>query len=325
MSDGHHPKVSSDPLLHRVLEDEQRRGDAILAKDRLFDVLEGGKTPRRLIAYLSGRGNGTIDLADAAPIGSMLDAIGNCNNLDLLLNSPGGYGEAAEKIIQICRDHCRRQFRVLVPNYAKSAATLIALGADKIVMGYLSELGPIDPQVTMVVSGAQQMVSAQSVLQAEEMLHQRIKEAAENGESPASYLHQLQASSMEPAFIDHCRRGVEFSRDLTQKFLPRYQLKKKYAGRPGYVKKRLESLAAQAAENLLSREARFSHGRLIDAEEARDDIGLNVEVLARDDPTWEACWELYVRSEVYMQSVERGAERPVSKLFMDRDSTLPAF
>ena len=39
--------------------------------------------------------------------------------------------------------------RVIVPDYAKSAGTLIALGADRIVMGETSELGPIDPQITL--------------------------------------------------------------------------------------------------------------------------------------------------------------------------------
>ena len=38
------------------------------------------------------------------------------------------------------------RLRVIVPDFAKSAGTLIALAADKIVMSDSSELGPIDPQ-----------------------------------------------------------------------------------------------------------------------------------------------------------------------------------
>jgi ClpP class serine protease len=53
-------------------------------------------------------------------------------------------------MVDMCRTHLAgtdQKLRVIVPNIAKSAATLFALGADEILMGYLSELGPIDPQV----------------------------------------------------------------------------------------------------------------------------------------------------------------------------------
>lgn len=50
-------------------------------------------------------------------------------------------------------------------------------------------------------------------------------------------------------------------------------------------------------------------------------MGLNVIILGRDDPLWQAYWELYVRAEVYIQA---GQTRP-TKLFFDRESTLPAY
>lgn len=322
------PKITADPILHRVLDDvaktqsdlERRRGDAILARDRLFEVAENDG--RRLIAYLTGPGGGEVHLADAAPIGSMLDAIGECENLDLMLNSPGGSGEMAEKLIAMCREHCRHEFRVIVPNFAKSAATMIALGADVIVMGYLSELGPIDPQYMISVGDVAHMVSGQSFIQAYDTAQEKVNEAMAAGESPVGYLQSLSSSTMEPAFIEHCRRGVQFSRDLAKKMLLTHQLPKKHANTE---RDHLEALAATAAEDLLSANARFSHGRLIGAEEARDQVGLNVEVLPRDDERWEAYWELYVRAEVYMQSFAPMGDRPVSKIFFDRSSTLPAF
>lgn len=326
------PKITSDPVLHRVLDDigrthsevERFRGGAVLAKDRLFPALEEGRTKRRLIAYLSGPGVGDINLADAAPIGSMLDAIGTCDNLDLMLNSPGGSGEMSEKLIEMCREHCRREFRVIVPNYAKSAATMVTLGTEVIVMGYPSELGPIDPQYLISIGNVQQQVSGQSFIQAYETAQEEVKKAMEAGESPVGYLQSLSASTLEPAFIEHCRRGIAFSRDIAKKYLPKYQLKAKHR-RKKIGAKKMAALAEEAANNLLSANRRFSHGRLIGAEEARDDVGLNVELLTRDDPVWEAYWELYVRAEVFMQTLEPMGDRPVSKLFFDRSSTLPAY
>ena len=66
--------------------------------------------------------------------------------LDLILDSPGGSPVGAEKIILTCRSFCK-EFRVIVPRSAMSAATLVCMGADQIVMSDTSEIGPIDPQM----------------------------------------------------------------------------------------------------------------------------------------------------------------------------------
>ena len=65
----------------------------------------------------------------------------------LFLVSSGGSIEPAYQISKICKGYANSTFKALVPRHAKSAATLIALGADEIHMGMMSELGPIDPQL----------------------------------------------------------------------------------------------------------------------------------------------------------------------------------
>ena len=74
-----------------------------------------------------------ISLAD---IQGFMEAVSNIEerNLDLILHSPGGTAEAAESIVE----YLRKRFdniRVFVPMAAMSAATMIALSADEIVMG----------------------------------------------------------------------------------------------------------------------------------------------------------------------------------------------
>jgi hypothetical protein len=64
----------------------------------------------------------------------------------LIIKSPGGDVAAAYLIAKLCREYATGRFDVALPREAKSAATLIACGADRIHMGSLSELGPIDPQ-----------------------------------------------------------------------------------------------------------------------------------------------------------------------------------
>lgn len=63
----------------------------------------------------------------------------------LTLLNLGGSIEAGYLISKTCKRLANGKFVVAVPRKAKSAATLLALGADEIHMGLMSELGPIDP------------------------------------------------------------------------------------------------------------------------------------------------------------------------------------
>jgi len=67
--------------------------------------------------------------------------------LDLFLCSMGGSGTTPWRIVSLLREYAK-EFNVLIPFKAYSAATLIALGADEILMHPCGELGPIDPTVS---------------------------------------------------------------------------------------------------------------------------------------------------------------------------------
>ncbi|MGI6240471.1 MAG: SDH family Clp fold serine proteinase [Candidatus Omnitrophota bacterium] len=64
----------------------------------------------------------------------------------LIIDSGGGSAKEAYRIATLLRQHCG-QFTALIPRYAKSAATLLSLGADNIVMSRDAELGPLDVQI----------------------------------------------------------------------------------------------------------------------------------------------------------------------------------
>ena len=72
--------------------------------------------------------------------------------IDLILQSFGGDINAAFRLVSQLRIHCEK-FNVIVPTFAKSAATLICLGGDKILMDELSELGPLDTQIIEIGKG----------------------------------------------------------------------------------------------------------------------------------------------------------------------------
>lgn len=73
-----------------------------------------------------------------------LKLIGKRDNIDLLLYTRGGDMVVPIRIVKLIRNYCKK-FGVLVPYRVHSAGTLIALGADEIVMTKLGELTPVDP------------------------------------------------------------------------------------------------------------------------------------------------------------------------------------
>jgi len=79
------------------------------------------------------------------------------DKLDVILHSPGGTAEAAESIVAILRAKFSN-IRFIIPSIAKSAATMLAMSGDCLVMDERSELGPTDPQ--MVVNRDGQIVIA---------------------------------------------------------------------------------------------------------------------------------------------------------------------
>jgi hypothetical protein len=63
----------------------------------------------------------------------------------LLVHSSGGYADCAYRLARLFVKRCGG-FHVVIPSLAKSAATLLSLGADSIMLGADAELGPIDAQ-----------------------------------------------------------------------------------------------------------------------------------------------------------------------------------
>jgi Serine dehydrogenase proteinase len=76
-----------------------------------------------------------------------LSAIGDVDHLDLILHTGGGDTEIPWRMVSLIREFATR-FSVVVPHRAASAGTLLAMGADEIVMTRYAVLGPIDPSRT---------------------------------------------------------------------------------------------------------------------------------------------------------------------------------
>ncbi len=215
---------------------------------------------------------------DAMNFEDLLRSTGDSKKGYLILTSPGGDPNAAEKLLMMCRERFTEGFHVIVPNYAKSAATLICLGADKILMGYMAELGPIDPQIQVGL----------------DMIRERIK----GGEAPVTYLPML--AQIPPQLIAICENAIEASRETAAKWLKKHMLK----DNPNHA----EVVADQLSNGVNYK----SHGKVIDYSEAKDVLKLNVERIDPNSELWDYVWELFVRSMAYFQTP---IGRNVAKLY----------
>lgn len=111
------------------------------------------KRKSKVITYITSDRKGPINAriaADIIPvISQQLRTIGKTDKIDLFLYSSGGDTMVPWRLVSMMREYCDT-FSVLIPYKAHSAATMIALGADEIVMSDLSELSPIDPSTANV-------------------------------------------------------------------------------------------------------------------------------------------------------------------------------
>src|SRR5438874_6812124 len=87
-----------------------------------------------------------IDIDDAQSVLRAIRETPAGNTIEIILHTPGGLVLAASQIARALRDHDGPVVAV-VPHYAMSGGTLIALAADEILIDRHAALGPVDPQL----------------------------------------------------------------------------------------------------------------------------------------------------------------------------------
>ena len=107
--------------------------------------------------------------------------------IDLLLHTPGGLVLASEQIAYAVRSHPGK-VTVLVPHYAMSGGTLIALAADEIVMDDAAVLGPVDPQLGDMPAAALVRIAAKKPI---ERLDDRTLLLADMAEKALRHMKQV--------------------------------------------------------------------------------------------------------------------------------------
>lgn len=217
-----------------------------------------------------------IDLADKEGFVEIIRDL-PAGPLDLVLHSPGGNPLAAESIIALLRSKFDN-IRVFVPNVAKSAATMVALGGDIIAMDEKGELGPIDPQM-VIISDQQVMISpAQAILDQFERARSEVQ--SDPGKLPG-WLPMLRQYG--PSLLIEAQNAISLSKNLVRQWLIKYMLK----GKPDAEK------IADSITTFFGEHNNFqAHGRMVGIDHIIS-LGINVLDLRGDRVLSDLVWELY--------------------------------
>ena len=269
-------------------------------KDIIFQIQD--RTESRLICYVAGsRLECMISQNDTIPLVDLLHNIEEGENVDLLLHTIGGSVDAAEKLIRLVRSKVGAgQFRIIVPEFAKSAGTLMVLGADCVVMSDTSELGPIDPQMQFSDSrGNVKWHSVQNYLDAYKEHYKKISEHPENVAA------QIMLSKIDPDTVKLCRAVMARARQSAESLL-----------RQGMF--RNGGNFTQTVMELLDTERWLSHSQMISWQDAKDPrIGLNIKYLKQDNDLWQDFWRLYCLQRLAIEANQKLYESERVSLVID--------
>jgi Serine dehydrogenase proteinase len=194
-----------------------------------------------------------------------------------VLETGGGYIATAERIARIFRHHYER-VDFLVPSYAMSAGTVLVMSGDSIYMDYASNLGPIDPQVSI---RGERMVPALGYLEKYERL---IKKSAKGKMTTAEATYLVQ--NFDPAELYRYEQERELSIALLKEWLVDYKFKdwKKTSGRGKNVTAKMKTdRAAQIARKLNQTGHWHSHSRGISMDVLRKDLKLLIDDFEADE------------------------------------------
>lgn len=170
-------------------------------------------TGRNVIAYYSGwlnRPAGTPNLQvgddDMNAFMAAVHQLKRERGLDLILHTPGGDIAATEALVKYLWTMFNKDIRVIVPQLAMSAGTMIACASRQIIMGKQSSLGPIDPQIFGM--------PAQAILEEFQMAINSIK--ADPASTP---LWQQIVSRYHPSFLVECVQAINWSKTMVRSWL----------------------------------------------------------------------------------------------------------
>ena len=205
--------------------------------------------------------------------------------IDLFLYSRGEDVSVPWRIASMIREFCE-DFNVLVPYKAQSAATLLSLGADNVIMGKKAELGPIDPTLVKATIG-EGALPQQDIISVEDVnsFLSFVKERANiNDQSALAEVVGTLVNQISPLTLGNVNRQNSHIRLVARKLLTSRKEK--------MDEEKINSIIETLTEKI------YSHGHGIGRKEAKD-IGL--PIIIPDDKTENLIWQLYLKYENFLK------------------------
>ena len=147
-----------------------------------------------------------INDSDKTGFMSAISKLDEKKGLDLILHTPGGEIGATEHLVEYLKNVFNNDIRVVVPQIAMSAGTMISLASKEILMGSYSNLGPIDPQI--------KGLPTHGILEEYERAKKEIKE------DPSTIpIWQVALNKYPPSLIGDCKKAIAWSEEIARKWL----------------------------------------------------------------------------------------------------------
>ncbi|MCY2961809.1 MAG: hypothetical protein NTY35_16755 [Planctomycetota bacterium] len=210
-----------------------------------------------------------------------IQAIGKAEAVDVLIHSYGGDPLAAWRIMSTLRETYSK-VGVLVPFAAFSAATVLSLGADEIVMHPFAALGPIDPQIRAQTARGEVRFAYEDVGAFLKFIKEQVGVTEQSFLTPI--MDKLFAVA-EPLTIGAAQRASDLSSEMGERMLRMHMTKGKDAAR-----------CKDIAQNL--NKSFFSHGDAVSRERART---LGLPIAKPDEDLERLIWGAFCGLEDYME------------------------
>ena len=203
-----------------------------------------------------------IDLSDKDGFYEITRSV-KSSEVDIFLHSPGGSAEATESIVKMLRSRFKT-IRFIITGAAKSAATMLALSGNSLLMDKAAELGPIDPQVR--VRG--RYSPAGSII---EQFERAAEELRKDPSRLPVWIPVLQ--EFAPALLIECENFMTLSKKLVRDWMVEFMFK---------GEKKAKENAEKIATYLTNEKETLSHARRVDVDRLMK-LGVKVALLEEQE------------------------------------------
>jgi ClpP class serine protease len=276
-----------------------------------IEKLRGSKVITYATSDRPGPVNARVAMDIIPVISAQLRRIGKQEKIDLVLYSAGGDTMVPWRLVSMIREYCN-QFSVIIPYKAHSAATMISLGADEIVMSDMSELSPIDPSTANVFNPVDPQnpqnripISVEEVMSYFDLAKNKFGIKSDEELTKIFNKFVEATPSIHPLALGNVNRTHNLIKLLAKRLLKSHR----------------EHLREEEVDKIIKflTEDLYSHQYYIGRKEAKEELGIKTVVEA-DKELADLMTEIYAEynkemrmTEIWNPETEMGGNDPVSR------------